>query len=92
MFGAYPVSAALNSVCFVSHVSLNEDQGGKGYGLRKRDVGVEKCRTVKKSDMKLNSETSKVEIDPERYQVKADGVVDIEAAETVSLTRDYNFF
>jgi len=77
-------------VFFVSHASLNEDQGGKfkGYGLRKRGVGVEKCRTVKKSDIKLNSETPKVEVDPERYEVKADGVVlDIEAAETVTYKR-----
>src|SRR6266571_3644872 len=51
MFGAYPVSAALNSVFFVSHASLNEEQGGKfkRYGLRKRGVAVENCRTVKKS-------------------------------------------
>ena len=43
--------------------------------------------------MKLNNETPKVEVDPERYEVKADGVVlDIEAAETMSLARSYNFF
>ena len=95
MFGAYPVSAALNSVFFVSRASLDEEQGGKfkGYGLRKRGVAVEDCRTVKKNDMKLNSETPKVEVDPERYEVRADGVVlDVEAVDTVSVARDYNFF
>jgi len=68
MFGAYPVSAALNSVLFVSYAHLDEEQEGKfkGYGLRKRGVAVKDCRTVKKNDIKLNNETPRVEVDPER--------------------------
>jgi urease len=45
------------------------------YGLRKRVEAVRNCRTVSKKDMALNDATPKMHVDPERYAVRADGVL-----------------
>jgi len=43
--------------------------------------------------MKWNDKTPKMTVDPESYEVKADGVLcDIGPAETLPLTRVYNLF
>ncbi|KAI5118036.1 hypothetical protein M0805_009218 [Coniferiporia weirii] len=92
MWGAQPLSAALNSVVFVSQISL--DNGTiAGYGTRKRAEAVRGCRTVRKSDMKWNNRTPRMRVDPESYEVTADGVVmDIQPAERLPLARVYNLF
>lgn len=95
MWGAQPGAAALNSVFFVSEVSLDLEGGGKfsSYGLKKRGIGVRRCRAVQKSDMRWNDITPKMEVDPESYEVKADGVLlDVEPAREVPLARKYNLF
>ncbi|KAF9513034.1 hypothetical protein BS47DRAFT_1376824 [Hydnum rufescens UP504] len=92
MWGANPASAALNSVSFVSRVSIASGTIAS-YGLQKRVEAVEGCRTVRKSSMKWNATTPKMHVDPETYAVKADGVLaDVEPAETLPLTRAYNIF
>jgi urease len=92
MWGAHPGSAALNSVHFVSQVSL--DTGAvASYGLSKRCEGVRGCRTVRKGDMKWNAAKPKMSVDPETYAVMADGVLmDVAPAETLPLTKSYNLF
>lgn len=92
MWGAHSGSAALNSVHFVSQVSL--DSGTiKSYGLSKRAEGVRGCRGLRKSDMKWNAAMPKMSVDPETYEVKADGVLmDVEPAERVPLAKGYNLF
>ena len=37
-------------------------------------VAVKNCRSVKKRDLKLNDALPKIEVDPETYVVRADGV------------------
>lgn len=92
MWGALPGSAALNSINFVSKASI--DSGSiNSYGLTKRCVPVKGCRNVKKSDMKWNNTTPKMSVDPERYEVRADGVLaDVPPATSVALARTYNLF
>jgi urease len=92
MWGAYPGSVALNSVSFVSKVSI--DSGTiASYGLAKRFEAVKDCRKITKKDMKWNDTTPTMEVDPESYDVRADGeLADIEVATTLPLTRKYNFF
>ncbi|KAG8725175.1 Urease [Ceratobasidium sp. 395] len=92
MWGAYPGSAALNSVSFVSRISI--DSGViQSYGLLKHPEAVKGCRSVKKKDMKWNDSTPKMKVDPETYAVHADGVLaDVAPAETLPLTRAYNIF
>ena len=43
--------------------------------MKKRVEGVKKCRGIGKKDMKLNDTLPKIEVDPETYVVKADGIV-----------------
>ncbi|KDR78783.1 hypothetical protein GALMADRAFT_244327 [Galerina marginata CBS 339.88] len=92
MWGAKPASAARNSIAFVSQVSI--DTGSLlGYQLGKRCEPVRGCRTISKKDMKWNDATPKMTVDPENYEVRADGVLaDIEPAQRLPLGRAYNLF
>lgn len=92
MWGSYPASAALNSVTFVSEISIASGTIAS-YGLAKRFEAVKNCRNVKKKDMKWNDATPKMKVDPESYEVSADGVLaDIPPAERLPLARTYNLF
>ncbi|TFK46095.1 urease [Heliocybe sulcata] len=93
MWGSYPASAALNSVSFVSEISLTSGVI-KSYGLSKRFEAVRNCRNVKKQDMKWNDATPKMSVDPENYEVRADGerMDVVPAATQLPLTRAYNYF
>ena len=44
------------------------------YGLRKRVEVVKGCREVGKKDMRLNEAMPRMKVDPESYEVWADGV------------------
>lgn len=92
MWGAHAGSAALNSVAFVSRVSI-ECGAYASYGLRKRGEPVFNCRRIGKKNMKWNDATPAMTVDPESYEVRADGeIMDVEAATELPLTRRYNFF
>ena len=72
MFGGYGSAGASTSLAFVSKVSL-ENGAAAGYGLRKNLHAVGGCRSLTKSDMKLNGATPAMRVDPETYIVTADG-------------------
>ncbi|KAH9178433.1 urease [Lactarius sanguifluus] len=92
MWGAHPASAARNSVSFVSKVSIDSGVIAQ-YGLSKRVEAVRGCRRVRKGDMKWNDATPHVTVDPESFDVRANGeLADIAPAETVALARAYNVF
>ena len=92
MWGSYPASAALNSVSFVSEISIASGVI-TSYGLRKRFEAVKGCRTIGKKDMKWNEHTPEMKVDPESYEVRADGVLmQVAPAEKLPLTRLYNIF
>ena len=92
MWGAEPFSASLNSLAFVSAISL-ENGAITSYGLRKRAEAVRGCRVVRKKDMKWNAATPRMHVDPEHYAVHADDVLmDIRPAEKLPLARFHNFF
>ena len=67
-------AAAKCSMVFVSKASVDENIV-QGYGLEKQIYPVKNCRGIKKSDMKLNGATPEIKVDPETYQVTADGEV-----------------
>ncbi|KAI3638244.1 hypothetical protein MIR68_003855 [Amoeboaphelidium protococcarum] len=97
MFGASPsvVQSGENSNCltFVSKHSLHKGDIARKYGLQKKVVAVEKCRSVTKADMKLNNFTPKIEVDPETFQVKVDGkVIRVEPTSQVPLSSEYFIF
>ncbi|KAG8986613.1 Urease [Tulasnella sp. 427] len=92
MWGAHPSSAALNSVAFVSQISI-ESGVYASYRLSKRAEAVKGCRKVTKKDMKWNDATPKMKVNPETYAVHADGVLaDVAPADKLPLTREYNIF
>ncbi|KAG8983532.1 Urease [Tulasnella sp. JGI-2019a] len=92
MWGAQSGSAAINSIAFVSQISI-ESGTIASYRLSKRVEAVKGCRKVTKKDMKWNDTTPKMTVNPETYAVHADGVLaDIEPADTLPLTRSYNIF
>ena len=92
MWGANPGSAAINSVAFVSSISITSGTIAS-YGLKKRVEAVKGCRSVTKKDMKWNDLMPKMSVDAESYEVKADGErMDIEPADRLPLGRVYNLF
>lgn len=66
------LAAAKCSMAFVSNLSVTSGTV-QTYGLAKEIYPVRNCRGLKKSDMKLNSATPEIKVDPETYQVTADG-------------------
>src|SRR6187431_1340819 len=73
MFAAFGKAVTSSSVTFVSHASL--DKGiAKRLGVAKQLVAVKNTRAgISKASMVLNSATPHVEVDPETYEVRADG-------------------
>lgn len=92
MWGSFPAAAALNSIAFVSKASIDNDTIAS-YNLAKRVAPVVGCRDVKKCHMKLNDTLPTMDVDPEKYEVRANGeLVDIEPTGSAPLGREYNFF
>ena len=70
MFGAYGESLVESSVTFVSQALL----AGKALpAVAKRLLPVTNTRKISKRSMVLNSATPRMEVDPETYEVRADG-------------------
>jgi urease subunit alpha len=92
MFGAFGGSCLQSAVTFVSQAALEGDVGRK-LGLRKPLVAVAGTRALKKSDLPLNGYTPKVEVDPETYEVRADGqVLTCEPAKVLPMAQRYFLF
>ncbi|TAA43671.1 MULTISPECIES: urease subunit alpha [Corallincola] len=92
MFGGHGSAAAKTSVTFVSQHAA--DNGlGEQLGLRRQLLPVSGTRTVTKADMKLNNACPKVEVDPQNYEVRADGVLlTCEPAAELPLAQRYCLF
>jgi len=91
-FGAFGGAPARTSLTFVSQAAL-----GRGVpelcGLRKTAVAVRGIRTLAKRDMVHNALLPAITVDPETYQVHADGVrLDCEPARELPLAQRYFLF
>jgi urease subunit alpha len=92
MFGAFGRSLSESSVTFVAKAAMDSDIGG-GLGLAKRLIAVSGTRGLRKSDMVLNCATPVMEVNPETYEVRADGELLVcEPAEVVALAQRYFLF
>jgi urease subunit alpha len=92
MFGAYGRALQATSVTFVSRAGMNAGLAEK-LGLQRRLVAVEGCRTVTKKSMVHNDATPVIEVDPETYEVRADGELLVcEPAEVLPLAQRYFLF
>ena len=74
MFGAFGRALAKSRVTFVSRAALAKGVAGR-LGLRSNVIGVEGTRSIGKADMVHNAATPKVTVDPETYEVRADGAL-----------------
>jgi urease subunit alpha len=70
MFGAFGRSLTESSVTFVSQAALAKSER---LGLAKTLLPVMNTRKISKHSMILNSATPRMEINPETYEVRADG-------------------
>ncbi|CAM2864747.1 urease subunit alpha [Prescottella defluvii] len=91
MFGAHGKALAESSVSFVSRAAL--DSGIKErLGLDRQVMAVKGTRTITKRDLIRNTATPRIEVDPETFAVKADGVhAYVEPAESIRLNQLYFF-
>jgi len=72
MFGAFGRAVGTSSIAFVSAASVSSGAVGK-YAVTKRIEPVKRCRGIRKTDMKLNDALPRMQVDPETYEVRADG-------------------
>jgi urease subunit alpha len=92
MFGALGGARAATSVSFVSQAGLANNMAGR-LGLQKRLVAVKGTRTVGKKDLLLNDYMPKIEVDPQTYEVRADGqLLTCEPAKSLPMTQRYFLF
>lgn len=91
MWGSYG-KALRTSINFVSQISLTNPAVTE-LGLNKRLEAVRGCRTVTKHDMVRNNWLPTISVDPETYQVYADGVLlDCEAVSELPMAQRYFLF
>jgi urease subunit alpha len=92
MFGAYGGAIAAGSVTFVSQAALAAGVG-EALGLKKRLVAVQGCRNVQKTDLIHNDYLPVIEVDPQNYQVRADGqLLWCEPASVLPMAQRYFLF
>jgi urease subunit alpha len=92
MFGSFGAVPGPTSLTFTSHAAL-ESGALDRLRLTKRLVAVERCRAIGKKDMVHNSGMPHIEVDPETYEVRADGeLLACEPAAALPMTQRYFLF
>ena len=93
MFAAYGKARTNSSVTFVSQASLDAGLAGK-LGVAKQLVAVKNTRGgISKKSMILNDLTPHIEVDPETYEVRADGeLLTCEPAKVLPMAQRYFLF
>ncbi len=92
MFGSYGGSLHASSFTFISQAAF-EAGVPEQLGLKKKIGVVRGCRTVQKKDLIHNDYTPTIDVDPQNYQVKADGqLLWYEPAEVLPMAQRYFLF
>jgi urease subunit alpha len=87
MFGAFGRCLTESSVTFVSQAAL---QKSAMFGLAKKLLPVTNTRKIGKHSMMLNSATPRMEVNPETYEVRADGrLLTCEPARVLPMAQRY---
>ena len=87
MFGAFGRSLTESSVTFVSQAGLEKSET---LGLAKKLLPVTNTRKIGKRSMVLNSATPRMEVNPETYEVRADGrLLTCEPAKVLPMAQRY---
>jgi urease subunit alpha len=93
MFGAFGKSLTASSVTFVSQAGLDAGLGEK-LGLDRQLLAVKNTRGgIGKKSMRLNDATPEIDVDPETYEVRANGeLLTCEPADVLPLAQRYFLF
>ncbi len=92
MFGAFGRSVERSAVCFVSAAAQADGIGDK-LGLAKQTIAVQNTRNIGKSSLMLNTATPHMEVNPETYEVRADGeLLTCEPATELPMAQRYFLF
>jgi urease subunit alpha len=92
MFGSYGRAVGATAVTFMSAAALAAGVPER-LGLARRAVAVQGCRTVRKQHMVLNDWMPRIEVDPETYEVRANGeLLTCEPAAEVAMGQRYFLF
>src|SRR5476651_339689 len=92
MFATRGGALGKTSLTFVSQMAL-DDGIGERYGLKKQVVAVKNCRNISKADMVHNAYRPSITVDPETYQVVADGqLLTCEPATVLPMAQRYFLF
>jgi urease subunit alpha len=87
MFGAFGRAMTESSVTFVSQAGLEKSEK---LGLAKKLLPVRNTRKIGKQSMMLNSATPRMEVNPETYEVRADGrLLTCEPAKVLPMAQRY---
>ncbi len=92
MFGSFPKTVAQTCITFMSSAAI--DKGvDRQLGLEKVIKAVHNIRQIRKQDMKFNSYCPDMEVNPETYEVYADGkLLTCEPAEHLPMAQRYFLF
>lgn len=92
MFGSFGGAIAATCLTFVSQAARDRDIAAQ-LGLQKPTVAVSGTRQISKRDMKLNDYLPQMEVDPETYEVRADGeLLTCEPATVLPMAQRYFLF
>jgi urease subunit alpha len=92
MFGSFGGARTATALTFVSQAALNAGIHQQ-LGLKKRAVAVSNTRNLSKLDLKLNDALPVIEVDPETYEVRADGrLLTCEPATVLPMAQRYFLF
>jgi urease subunit alpha len=92
MFSSYGRSLECSSVTFVSNESIKKG-GLEDLKISKRVIAVENTRNISKKDMVFNNYCPEISVDPETYEVTADGnILTCEPATELPLAQRYFLF
>jgi urease subunit alpha len=93
MFGSFGKAVAASAVTFVSQAAV-DGLLGRRLGVAKQLLPVKNTRGgISKKSMMLNDATPNIEVDPETYEVRADGeLLTCEPAKSLPMTQRYFLF
>jgi urease subunit alpha len=92
MFAAFGRSVEHSAVTFISHAA-NKAAIRQTYELSKKLFPVENTRGIGKADMVLNDATPAMEVNPETYEVRANGeLLTCEPAKVLPMAQRYFLF
>ena len=92
MFGSFGGATAATCLTFVSQAALDNDIPNR-IGIKTPAVAVKNTRNIGKKDMKLNDALLNIEVNPETYEVKADGeLLTCEPAKVLPMAQRYFLF